>query len=108
MLVVSIWIERQYEVQATHVFEEVPQDRAAITTIMALKTLAKHVETQLGERAVCVVFEHDLERCWPRKEMTQAKRQREIQSFAVSQGWTAAIVEVGFGMRAVFRRMEAS
>ncbi len=58
MLVVSIWIERQYEVQATHVFEEVPQDRAAITTIMALKTLAKHVETQLGERAVCVVFEH--------------------------------------------------
>jgi hypothetical protein len=39
---------------------------------MAL-TLAKHVAAQLEERAFCVVFEHDLERCWPRKEMAPDK-----------------------------------
>jgi len=35
--------------------------------------------------------------------MTRAEREREIQSFAESQGWTAAIVEGGFGMRAIFQ-----
>jgi hypothetical protein len=73
----------------------------------SVKTLAKHVATQLGERAFCLVFENDLERCWPRKEMTRPKREREIQRFAESQGWTAAIVE-GFGMRAIFRKLESA
>jgi hypothetical protein len=68
-----------------------------------VKTLAKHVSTQLGKRAFCVVFENDLERCWPRKEMTRAKREREIQHFAESQGWTAAIVD-GSDMRAIFQK----
>jgi muramoyltetrapeptide carboxypeptidase LdcA involved in peptidoglycan recycling len=78
------------------------------STIIAVKMLAKHVATQLGERAFCVVFENDLERCWPRKEVTRPKREREIQRFAESQDWTAAIVEGGFGMRAIFRKSEST
>jgi hypothetical protein len=72
--------------------------------IIVLKTLAKYVAAHLGERAFCVVFEDHLDRCWPRREMAQAEREREIQGFAESQGWAAAIVEGGFGTRAIFRR----
>jgi hypothetical protein len=35
--------------------------------------------------------------------MEQAEREREIQSFAESQGWVAEIVESEFGTRAIFR-----
>jgi hypothetical protein len=63
------------------------------STIIVLKTLTKYVAAQLEERAFCVVFENDLEHCWARKDTTRAKRERDIQSFAESQGWTAAIVE---------------
>jgi hypothetical protein len=68
-----------------------------------MKMLTEHVAAKLQERAFCVVFEGDLERCWPSNKMTQTKRKREIQSFAESQGWTAAVLEGGFGIRAVFR-----
>jgi len=67
-----------------------------------MKTLAKRIAARIGERAFCVVFEDDLERCWPNKEMTEAKRNREIQNFAESRGWTAAILEGAFGTRAIF------
>ena len=69
-----------------------------------MKTLAKHVAALLEQRGFCVVFENDLERCWPSSKMTRAKRKEEIESFAESQGWTAAILEGGFGIRAVFRK----
>ena len=75
-------------------------------TGMVLKTLAKHVAARLAERAFCVVFEDDVEHCWPRKKMTRPKRERKIQSFAESQGWTAAMVEGVFGMRVIFRTLE--
>ena len=67
-----------------------------------LKTLAKHIATQLEKRSFCVVFEDDLERCWPSNKMAEAKRKREIQNFAQSHGWTAAILEGAFGTRAIF------
>ena len=75
-------------------------------TIIALKTLAEEIGARLEKRSFCIVFERDLERCWPSKEMTPAKREREIQHFAESQGWAAAIVEGAFGTRAIFRRLE--
>jgi hypothetical protein len=68
-----------------------------------MKTLAKHVAAQLNARAFCVVFENDVERCWPSNKITHAKRKRKIESFAESQGWTAAVLESGFGTRAIFR-----
>jgi hypothetical protein len=69
-----------------------------------MKTLAKHVTEGLEERAFCLVFENDVERCWPSSKITHSKRTEEIQSFAESQGWTAAVVEGGFGTRVIFRQ----
>jgi hypothetical protein len=67
-----------------------------------MKTLAKQIAARIGERAFCVVFEDDLERCWPSNKMAAAKRSREIQNFAESHGWTATILEGAFGTRAIF------
>ena len=77
------------------------------STIVVLKTLAKHVAARLRERAFCVVFEDDLERGWPSKGMAAEIRERRIQDFAESQGWSAAIVDSGFGARAVFHRLKS-
>ena len=74
----------------------------------ALKILTEHITQQLKERGFCVVFEHDLERCWPSSGMSQAERERKIQDFAESQGWTAAILDAGFARRAIFQRAEPS
>jgi hypothetical protein len=67
-----------------------------------MNTLVNHIAARIGERAFCVVFEDDLERCWPNNKMAEAKRKREIQSFAQSHGWTAVILEGAFGTRAIF------
>jgi hypothetical protein len=71
-----------------------------------MKRLAKHVAERLEERSFCVVFEGDLERCWPLKGIARSERERKIQAFAESQGWTAVIVDGAFGTRAIFRRLE--
>jgi hypothetical protein len=78
---------------------------ASIDDPIVLKTLAKHIGAKLEERAFCVVFENDLNRCWPSRYMARAERENKIQGFAESQGWAAAIVEGGFGTRAIFRRL---
>jgi hypothetical protein len=78
------------------------------STIIVLKTLAEHIAARLEERAFCVVFENDLERCWPRKKMARTKREREIQGFAESQGWTAVILDGAFGMRTILRKRGGS
>jgi hypothetical protein len=78
------------------------------STITVLKTLAKHVAAHLRERAFCVVFEDDLERCWPSERLKRTEREKEIQSFARSQGWAAAILTVDPGIRAIFRKPELS
>jgi hypothetical protein len=70
-----------------------------------MKTLTKDIATKLGEGPFCVVFEDDLERCWPSNRIPAAERKKEIQDFAQSQGWTAAILESAFGTRAIFRRL---
>ena len=73
-----------------------------------LKTLAEHITQQLKERGFCVVFDRDLERCWPSGRMTRAEREREIQAFAESRGRTAAILDAGSGTRAIFQQPEPS
>lgn len=75
--------------------------------LVVLKTLAKNVAARLRERPFCVVFENDLELGWPSKGMAPEIRERRIQDFAESQGWSAAIVESGFGTRAVFHRLKS-
>ena len=76
------------------------------STIIALKTLAEHIATRLGGRAFSVVFEDDLERCWPSKRLKGAEREKEIRSFAESQGWTAVILTADSGNRVIFRQLE--
>jgi hypothetical protein len=73
----------------------------------ALKILGEHIAQQLKERGFCVVFEGDLERCWPSSGMSQAERERKIQDFAESQDWRAAIQD-GFATRAIFQKAEPS
>jgi len=75
--------------------------------IVVSKTLAKHVAARLRERAFCVVFEDDLERGWPSEGMAPEIRERRIQDFAESQGWSAAIVDSGFATRAVFHTLKS-
>ena len=72
-----------------------------------LKTLAKHIAAQLEERAFCVVFEDDLNRCWPTNHMEPTTWCREIHSFAEAHGWSVVIVDTGvFGTRAIFQRLQ--
>jgi hypothetical protein len=76
------------------------------STVVALKTLAEYIAAHLDERAFSVVFEDDLERCWPSKKVKRAERDKEIQSFAKSQGWTVAILTAEPGIRAIFRTLK--
>ena len=68
----------------------------------------KHVAAHLEERAFCVVLEDDLERCRPSARLERAIREKEIQSFAGSQGWVTVILTGDFGIRAIFRKLEPS
>jgi hypothetical protein len=70
------------------------------------ETLAKDIASHLDKRAFCVVFEDDLERCWPSDGLEQCEREKEIQLFAKSQGWTAVILTADSGSRAIFRKLE--
>jgi hypothetical protein len=70
----------------------------------SLKILAQHIAQQLEQRGFCVVFDRDLERCWPSGRMTRAEREREIQDFAECQGWTAAILNAGFPASVRFQK----
>ena len=71
-----------------------------------LNTLTKHIAAQLEERPFCVVFEDDLKRCWPSKQLSQEERNSEIHRFAESQGWNATILDGAFGTRAIFQKPE--
>jgi hypothetical protein len=63
--------------------------------------LAKHIERSLKERAFCLVFEEELERCWP-SEIKRADREKQIQTFAKSRGWIVSSLNTDSGMRALF------
>jgi hypothetical protein len=79
--------------------------RTKVVNLVALKTLTEQIRAQLEERGFCVVFESDLQRCWPLEEIAWPERKRAIQEFAESQGWTAAILDGAFGTRAIFQRL---
>ena len=72
-----------------------------------VKTLAKQIAAQLEVRPFCVVFEDDLNRCWPSNHMDPTTWLGEIHRFAEAHGWSAAVVDTGvFGTRAIFQRLE--
>ena len=68
-----------------------------------LERLAKHIARQLKERKFCLVFEDQLERCWPSERIKRAERESQIQAFAKSRGWSASILDSDSGIRAIFR-----
>ena len=68
-----------------------------------MEILAKHVEQQLKRRGFCVVFEDEVERCWPMEKLGPMERKRQIEVFAESRGWNAFIHNSDFGpTRAIF------
>jgi len=70
-----------------------------------MDTLAKHIERCLKKREFCLVFEDELERCWPSKKMERAEREKQIQAFGESHGWSVSILNTDSGLsRAIFRR----
>ena len=65
--------------------------------------LAKHIEGSLKERGFCVVFEDELEPCWPSEEIKPADREEQIEIFAESHGWIVSILNPDPGVtRAIF------
>jgi hypothetical protein len=65
--------------------------------------LAKHIGRSLKERGFCIVFEDELERCWPNEKIDRGDREEQIQTFAKSHGWMVSILNTDSGaMRAIF------
>lgn len=65
--------------------------------------LAKHIERTLKELGFCVVFEDELQCCWPRDKIKPAERERQIHAFAKSHGWIVSILNTDSGViRALF------
>ena len=67
-----------------------------------LESLAARIKRVLDERHFCVVFEDEVERCWPKEKLDQMEREREIQAFAKSRGWNASIHNSEGPTRAIF------
>jgi len=68
-----------------------------------LQTLARYIKGHLKELSFCVVFEDEIERCWPTKKITDTERERQIQAFAESHGWNAFMHKTDFDRtRAIF------
>jgi hypothetical protein len=68
-----------------------------------LETLAARIEQGLHERHFCVVFEDEIERCWPMEKLASMERDGQIQAFAKSRGWNAFIHNSDSGAtRAIF------
>ena len=69
-------------------------------------TLAKFVRERIEKRKYCMVFERQLEPCWPAEKVKSAARtarERKIRAFAKANGWTAEIHDPGLGV--VFKKV---
>ena len=67
--------------------------------------LVQHIEQTLRERGFCVVFEDELERCWPIEKIDRGDREEQIQTFGKSHGWIVTILNTDSGAtRAIFER----
>jgi 5S rRNA maturation endonuclease (ribonuclease M5) len=51
--------------------------------------LARHIEWHLKGKPFHIVFEDEIERYWPIKNITDAERETQIRAFAESRGWNA-------------------
>jgi len=67
-----------------------------------METFSKRIERDLEERHFCVVFEDEVERCWPKGKLDQMEREEEIQAFAKSRSWKASIYNSDGLTRVIF------
>jgi len=70
--------------------------------------LAKFVRERVEKRKYCMVFERQLEPCWPAeriKSAAQAAREEKIRAFARANGWTAVIHDPGISV--TFKKITA-
>jgi hypothetical protein len=68
-----------------------------------LESLIARIERDLDERHFCVVFEDEVESCWPMEKLEPMERERQIQAFAEARGWNAFIHNSDSGAtRAIF------
>jgi hypothetical protein len=68
-----------------------------------LESLARRIERDLDERHFCVVFEDEIERCWPTETLESVEREKQIEAFAESRGWNVSIHNSYSGFtRAIF------
>jgi len=70
------------------------------------KDSLKVLRNAFKKEGFCVVFESDLNRCWPSGKLTPAEPKTKIKAFAETYGWSAAILTGDFGIRAIFRKSE--
>jgi len=68
-----------------------------------LERLVRRIERDLDERHFCIVFEDEIERCWPTETFEFMEREKQIQAFAESRGWNVSIHNSDSGFtRAIF------
>jgi hypothetical protein len=70
--------------------------------------LAKFVRERIEKRKYCMVFESQLEPCWPAEKVKSAARiarEKKIRAFAKVNGWTAVIHDPG--LRVIFKKITA-
>jgi hypothetical protein len=71
--------------------------------------LAKFVRERVEKRKYCMVFESQLEPCWPGdklKSATRTAREKKIRAFAKANGWTAEIHDPGLSV--IFKKITAN
>jgi hypothetical protein len=63
--------------------------------------LAKFVRERLEKRKYCMVFESQLEPCWPAEKIKSAARiarEKKIREFAKANDWTAVLHDPGLSV----------
>jgi hypothetical protein len=68
--------------------------------------LSKFVRERVEKREYCMVFESQLEPCWPAEKIKSAARtarEKKIRAFAKANGWTAVIHDSG--LRVIFKKI---
>jgi hypothetical protein len=70
--------------------------------------LAKFVRERVEKRKYCMVFESQLELCWPAEKVKSAARtarEKKIRAFAKANGWIAEIHDPGLSV--IFKKIAA-
>jgi hypothetical protein len=71
--------------------------------------LPKFVRERIDKRKYCMIFESQLEPCWPAEKVKSAARtarEKKIRAFAKANGWIAEILDPD--LRVIFKKIAAN